>query len=65
VNFIDVCFIWSDWLHSKLSEAVRRVGPDAGQTGHRGFHRTVATVADDHAVIDGDQLVYVADSGVV
>ena len=58
--FLDVRFIWSDGLHSKLSEAVLRVVPDAGQTGHRGLHRTVAIVADDHAVIDRLQLVYVA-----
>ena len=58
--FLDVRFIWSDWLHSKLSEAVLRVVPDPGESGHRGLHRTVAIVADDHAVIDRLQLVHVA-----
>jgi len=58
--FLDVRFIWSDWFHSKPSEAVLRVVPDTGQPGDRGLHRTVAIVADDHAVIDHLQLVYVA-----
>ncbi len=59
-QFLDVGFIWSDGLHSKLSEAILRVVPDAGESGHRGLHRTVAVVADDHAVIDSLQLVRVA-----
>lgn len=58
--FLDVRFIWSDWLHSKLSEAVLRVVPDTGEPGDRGLHRTIAIVADDHAVIDRLQLVDVA-----
>jgi len=58
--FLDVGFIWSDGLHTKLSKAVLRVVSDAGESGHRGLHRTVAIVADDHAVIDSLQLVYVA-----
>ena len=58
--FLDVGFIWNDWRHSKLSEAVLRVAPDTGQPALRGLHRTVAIVADDHAVIDRLQLVDVA-----
>ena len=58
--FLDVGFIWSDGLHSKLSEAVLRVVPDTGQPGNRGLHRAVTIVADDSAVIDGLQLVDVA-----
>ena len=58
--FLDVGFIWNDWRHSKLSEAVLRVAPDTGQPALRGLHRTVAIVADDHAVIDGLQFIYVA-----
>ncbi|ERG97200.1 MAG: hypothetical protein J07HQW2_03686 [Haloquadratum walsbyi J07HQW2] len=58
--FLDVGFIWSDRLHSNLSEAVLRVVPDPGEPGHRSLHRPVAVVADDHAVIDRLQLVHVA-----
>ena len=57
---LEVRFIWSDCLHSKLPEAVLRVVSDAGDPGDGGLHRTVAIVADDHAVIDRLQLVYVA-----
>lgn len=39
---------------------MHRVIPDAGESGHRGLHWTVAIVADDHAVIDGLQFIYVA-----
>nr|WP_182022432.1 hypothetical protein [Haloquadratum walsbyi] len=34
--------------------------PDAGESGHRGLHWTVAIVADDHVVIDSLQFIYVA-----
>jgi len=36
------------------------VVPDPVEPGNRGFDRTGAVVADDQAVIDGLQLVYVA-----
>ena len=39
---------------------MHRVIPDAGESGHRGLHWTVAIVADDHVVIDSLQFIYVA-----
>ena len=57
--YLFLTFLWSDGLHSKLSEAILRVIP-VGESGHRTLYRTVAIIANDHAVIDGLQLVYVA-----
>ena len=57
--YLFLTFLWSDGLHSKLSEAILRVIP-VGESGHRTLYRTVAIIANDHVVIDGLQLVYVA-----
>ena len=57
--YLFLTFLWSDGLHSKLSEAILRVIP-VGESGHRTLYRTVAIIANDHVVIDGLQLLYVA-----
>jgi len=60
--YLFLTFLWSDGLHSKLSEAILRVIP-VGESGHHSLYRTVAIIANDHVVIDGLQLVYVAAFG--
>lgn len=57
--FLKIGLVLSDWLHSKLSGAILRVVPDTSESGDRGFNRTVTVVANDHAMINCLQLVYV------
>lgn len=53
----------SDWLHSKLSEAVIRVIPDVGEPGDCGLYRTVAIVVVDPLVAELEAIRHVLAEG--